>query len=359
MAGSHAKLAGMLVGAAAIGVFAGAAVVAWLHPDVDDSAIHHASETLPVTAPVELRSAEEMAPLGAVVSKPVSQAIQPRGGTGDRVVTDRALNTGTVIHTGDLVAEVAGEPIIAIPSTVPLYRDLAVGDRGNDIRLLETALAKVGVLNESPDALATERTRAAVNALRRRAGYPALPAGVVLLLKQTAPVPDGATITAAAQVGDTVDGDHPLITAETRGTVISARADLLAVRFLEIGAPVTVTDTRGRAAQTTVAEVSAFQEASSDRPAGHDVTIEMPKDIELAAGDSVTITVAASGKPQPSVPLTALRHDGAQAYVLVATDTDPTKPSRRVDVTVVAQSGGWAVLSDSTLTEGMIVVVRP
>lgn len=349
---------GRIMVAAAAGCLVGASVTAWLLPDVDDSAIRHATESMRVTAAVELRSPNAMSPLQAVVTPPLTETAHLRDGGFVSVITADPPKVGETIRAGDVIAEISGRPVLAFPRAVPLYRDLSVGDKGNDVKQLETILAERGLLGEQPDSRATERTRKAVNELLSEAGHAELPEGLVLKLADTVVIPDGAKVMAAAEVGDQLDAEHPLATIETRGSVVTARADVLSAAFLEPGSPVTLTNVRGTAAEAKVESKSAFQEATSDHPAGYDVVIAPPEGLDLEVGGAVVVSVAATGEPQPAVPLSALRHEGAQTYVLAVPDAGQTTQPNRVDVVVGSQSDGFAILRDSSLPEGTLVVLR-
>ena len=353
-----ARRVGRLMVAAAVGFLAGALVTAWVLPDVDDSAIRHATESLRVTAPVESRSASAMPPLQAVVTPPRTETVQPRDGGSVSVLTASPPKVGQKIRAGDIVAEISGRPVLAFPRSVPLYRDLSVGDKGNDVRQLERTLAERGLLGGQPSSRATERTRKAVNELLARAGHAKVPPGVVLPLADTVIIPDGATVTAAAEIGDRLDAEHPLVTVETRGSVVTARADVLSVAFLEPGSSVTVTNIQGASAEARVTSKSAFQEATTDQPAGYDIVIAPPEGLELEVGDAVVISVASTGEPQLAVPLSALRQDGDHTYVLVVPDAGQTTQPSRLDVVVDGQSDGYAILRGSSLSVGTLVVLR-
>ncbi len=344
--------------AAAVGCLVGALFTAWLLPDVDDSAIRHATESLRVTSAVEMRSPNAMAPLQAVVTPPQTETVVPREDGSLSIVTARPPKAGQTIRAGDVVAEVSGRPLLAFPTSVPLYRDLSVGDQGNDVRQLEEILAGRELLGERPDRRATDATRQAVDRLLTQAGYAGRSADSVLLLADTVIVPDGAKVTAAAAVGDRLDGEHPLVTVETQGPTITARADVLSAAFLEPGTSVTVTTSQGTAMQAQVTSKSAFHEATTDQPAGYDVVIAPPEGLELTVGGVVMVTVAASGEPQPAVPLSALRQEGGTTYVLTVADAGQTTQPNRVDVVITSQADGFAILRDGSLTQGTLVVLR-
>jgi hypothetical protein len=60
------------------------------------------------------------------------------------IVTQQPPGPGTRVANGSLLAQVAGRPVFAMLGTTPMYRDLAVGDRGPDVAQLQADLAALG-----------------------------------------------------------------------------------------------------------------------------------------------------------------------------------------------------------------------
>jgi len=114
-----------------------------------------------------------------------------------------ALPTGgdDRLDPGDLVVELSGRPVIALPGEVPAYRDLGLGDKGTDVRQLRAALCTVGVLvsgcDDAPDDFDVATARA-LEALYLQLGYspprhgrgPGLPATEVLYVPRLPAVID-------------------------------------------------------------------------------------------------------------------------------------------------------------------------
>ncbi|MBF4589334.1 peptidoglycan-binding domain-containing protein [Curtobacterium sp. VKM Ac-1395] len=67
--------------------------------------------------------------------------VTTRAGT----VTASSCTTGGVLRSGLEIARIDDVPVIAMATGTPLYRDLAVGDRGDDVRGLQQELARLGV----------------------------------------------------------------------------------------------------------------------------------------------------------------------------------------------------------------------
>jgi hypothetical protein len=60
------------------------------------------------------------------------------------VVTHVRVHKGETVNAGDVVTEIAGRPILALPGGIPAYRDIQPGDQGPDIEQLQTALNELG-----------------------------------------------------------------------------------------------------------------------------------------------------------------------------------------------------------------------
>jgi hypothetical protein len=87
------------------------------------------------------------------------------------VVTGTPIPIGGQVEAGDVLVEVTGRPVIALPGRLPAYRDLEVGDDGPDVVQLKHALAGLGLDAGEPDDVYTDQTAAAVAALYERLGY--------------------------------------------------------------------------------------------------------------------------------------------------------------------------------------------
>jgi hypothetical protein len=76
-------------------------------------------------------------------------------------VTASACTTGGALRSGAEIARIDDVPVIAMATGTPLYRDLAVDDRGDDVRGLQQALARLGV-PVTVDGIVGDRTLRAV-----------------------------------------------------------------------------------------------------------------------------------------------------------------------------------------------------
>ncbi|GIJ60273.1 peptidoglycan-binding protein [Virgisporangium aurantiacum] len=111
-----------------------------------------AAETRPpdpsvLTAPVERRVLTQTVTARGTVAASATVEVTPvaaAAGTGAQVVTAVRVARGATVEPGDVLLEVSGRPLIALPGTVPAYRDLRPGAAGDDVRQLQEALRTLG-----------------------------------------------------------------------------------------------------------------------------------------------------------------------------------------------------------------------
>lgn len=72
-------------------------------------------------------------------------------------VTDFACNTGMSVSSGDALLSLDGEPKLALATATPLWRDVTVGSRGDDVRAFQQELLRLGHAIEA-DGVAGRRT---------------------------------------------------------------------------------------------------------------------------------------------------------------------------------------------------------
>ncbi|MFT4050989.1 MAG: peptidoglycan-binding domain-containing protein [Microbacterium sp.] len=131
--------------------------------------------------------------------------------TATGTITQTFCQAGTTITSGTSLLYVDDAPVIALYTSTPLYRDLAAGDTGSDVRALQEELARLGY-DVTSDGYYGWGTREAVRALEEAAGQ-TKPDGLLTLaeaawLPQTDIVPDSCE----AAVGQAFSGGSPLAT---------------------------------------------------------------------------------------------------------------------------------------------------
>ncbi|MFI6522905.1 peptidoglycan-binding protein [Spirillospora sp. NPDC050679] len=78
----------------------------------------------------------------------------PAQGSGAQLLTGAYTKAGKSVRAGDVLVAVSGRPLIALQGKVPLYRDLRPADTGDDVAMLQKALARLGY-GRGPDKAGT------------------------------------------------------------------------------------------------------------------------------------------------------------------------------------------------------------
>ncbi|MFT4157434.1 MAG: peptidoglycan-binding domain-containing protein [Microbacterium sp.] len=148
-----------------------AGAVGWLARGVDAATPDPLSEplrALPVVIDVE--STDRVITTAAAVvvhTRPGPVIASPKDG----VLTSLDIVEGSQISNGSRVFAVNDVPVLAMVSSAPLYRSLAVGDRGPDVVRLQQWLASLGY-NVETDGRYGSETTSAVADFRQKNGLP-------------------------------------------------------------------------------------------------------------------------------------------------------------------------------------------
>lgn len=90
--------------------------------------------------------------------------------TGPQVIT-RLPDRGDKVGEGGVLMTISGRPVFALGGAQPAYRDLGPGVEGEDVKQLETALARMGLDTGQVDGRYDTATGRAVAELYRRSGF--------------------------------------------------------------------------------------------------------------------------------------------------------------------------------------------
>ena len=152
-------------------VLAAASVAAGVVVSGGEDATSAARERAPATAPVE------RGPLASMVAVNGTLTYRARADGSSYSVVNRARGTytrlpseGRRVDCGDVLYRVDDEPVLALCGPVPAYRDLEIGDEGNDVRQLNRSLRRLGFATDPRDRDFTWRTAAALRRLQRDRG---------------------------------------------------------------------------------------------------------------------------------------------------------------------------------------------
>lgn len=266
---------------------------------------------------------------------------------GEPILVHRAKSPGDTVAPGDLVGIIGGEGVFALEGPLPLYRDLTLDDSGHDVQELQRALTAIGYRTNT-DGKVTEATLAAVTALLR-SELRDIPTEGIRIIKRSyfVVLPEGSRVVAqAAQVGQAISPDTPLLTLESSAPYVEFSASLREVDRLNSIPELTITTSAG----STVGTVQSIGELTSG-PQGASKTVRLEvQDPALLVPDQ-TLAVSSGGDMTPvlAVPASAVRQDGSSTYLLIpapdsSQGTDAGQPVR-LPIEVLRTGGGWAAIS--------------
>ncbi|GAA4846898.1 hypothetical protein GCM10023221_27020 [Luteimicrobium xylanilyticum] len=375
-----------------------------------DAAIASADTSPVVTAKVAehtVRNSDDL--LTGTVSLGNTEALTVPSPDGVAVVTKINVGRGDVLRPGQVVGEVSGTSVVALALPFPLYRDLAPGDTGSDVKAVQDELVTLGLMSsaaadgtygggtavavaklfssgggapppasgDARAALATARqaladakddegeTASAVASASKAVATAEAAAGTPLPRSAVVLVPaHGAEVVAVAKVGDSLAGGDDLLSVRSGSATVTVRAAVDQVP--KVGAAVRVASVVDTSVSVdgVVSHVGQFTAGKDAQGPGNDVVVKLSSVHGLADGDSVTVTPR-SGAPTSkglAVPLTSLRDaaDGS-SYVLRVTNP-PTggkghPTTERVTVELGASGNGYALVDGGSLRSGDVVVV--
>jgi len=357
------------MGVVAAVAVAGAAVAAWGFGG-GGSASPHPTAAGPGTARVErttLVDYEEVdgrvdfgdaAPLNYLPpTRPVSTA-PPSGAPGpDPADEGRQLVTwlpplGATVHRGESLFKVDNRPVVLLYGTLPLYRTLAAGSKGPDVKQFEQNLAALGITGVTVDEDYTAATAAAVDRWRQRLGLAktgTVAPGEVLYAEQAIRVSAHRL-----RVGDPATGEIMSYTGTTRS--VTAQVPVERRRYATIGGPVTVRLPGGKDVDGVVARVG------DDKP---DAAPDQAVPVLVTVADQAALGTAEQGTARVrfvieqrdnvlAVPVTALVALAEGGYGLQVVDGATT---RYVAVETGLFARGRVEIRSGDIREGTTVVV--
>ncbi len=163
-----AVIAAVAILAAGIGWFAGQRIKS----PAEIAAETEAPEASLITVPVEERELSTSVVLrGQVEFDDVAEIPVNPSAEGSTIITNVPLATGDELVEGAVAIEVAGRPLFVLEGELPVFRPLAPGVEGPDVRQLETSLARLGYDPGVVDEVFDNNTENAISEFYRAAGY--------------------------------------------------------------------------------------------------------------------------------------------------------------------------------------------
>ena len=268
---------------------------------------------------------------------------------------------GNVLKAGDFIGIIGADPVFVLEGPLPLYRDLNLGDNGDDVLAFQKALNSAGYSTVQSGTV-TEDTLDAVTRLHRAhlTGVPS--EGVTSIARSNyAILPGGShTVTAVAAVGQLISDGNPIASVETSEPYVESSVELAVANKLKAGDRVSLRTSTG-SVEGTITSIGELQNDPS-KGAAKSVRFSADDPSKLTPGQSASITSKGNTSTTLAVPTTAVRQDSQGTYVLVekggsSTATGKDAPAtERVNVEVLRTAGGYAAIN-ANLSAGQKVLV--
>lgn len=163
-----AVIAAVALIAAGVGWFAGQRIKS----PAEIAAATEAPEASLITVPVEERELSTSVVIrGQVEFDDVAEIPVNPSAQGSTIITNVPLAVGEELVEGAVAIEVAGRPLLVLEGELPVFRPLAPGVEGPDVRQLEEALTRLGYDAGVVDEVFDNNTEEAIAAFYRAAGY--------------------------------------------------------------------------------------------------------------------------------------------------------------------------------------------
>lgn len=232
-----------------IGVFAGALATTWLSSSAPLA--KPASHRLDQFSPASMTFDDAQKVNLNVVAQASASLLSPSSGT----LTRLDCSQGASLASGKSMLSIDGAPKVVLATSVPLWRDLKVGDTGQDVEAIQVELSRLGFAT-AIDTKFGSRTLDAYNKLLQSNDIPKQDA-VNLDTLIWLPAPTVSVAKCDASLGDRVTAGEKLIepqSTDTRVQVASAGNDSVAgERVLEIGGVTVPIDASGAGLVPTIA----------------------------------------------------------------------------------------------------------
>ncbi|WP_167050762.1 MULTISPECIES: efflux RND transporter periplasmic adaptor subunit [unclassified Salinibacterium] len=312
-------------------------------------------EPIQVTAQIEKRIVEAPPTFTGTIVAGREIALSPGILPDPSIVTRQDLAVGDRVEYGDLLGVVSGFPYFAFPVT-PLYRDLELKMRGDDVTAFQSSLREIGY-NVTVTGVIDSQTLAAVDKLYGHSDLDA-PKGHVEF-RSFLTINSLGQVAEAAPVASTVGEDQPLIRMSVSDPSVRFRADVIDASRLSENQAVTL-HAGAETAEGVIRHVGEPDAGGDGKKPGSDVVVETADEAILQLPDATTVEVRlvdGGGEEELAVPATAIRQDTDGYYLLPAARGDATPPPP-IRIEILATNGGWVAIRGTEIELGLEVRVN-
>ena len=292
-----------------------------------------------ITATVDQGSLEQTVGVTASVSRRAQQQIALQGASSPSIVTKQPLKVGDQISVGNVIAEINGRPVFAVPGAFPFYRDLSTGQSGPDVSQLQVALKTAGY-RLNADGNFGSATEVALRAMYKSAGYK------IATAASTPQVPAGGSAT--TPTSDQAVSSGSAGPAVATSVVVIPRTELIA--FATLPAFVVSTPTLGTLLDTKSQIIAEEGEVVATTDVAADVAAQLEAGMTGILtgpdGQEIVVTVASVSGGAPPTAGTgtaqdlAVPVDGSASPSASGQAGDAASNGQSAASTVVLASGG-------------------
>lgn len=322
---------------------------------LDEKVIAEQNAPIDAYADVESRVVSAGLVLSGVVKEAKRIDLNVPGLAPDHVVVRSPLKTGDLLRPGGLVSVINGRPYIALGQPLALYRDLKIGDSGDDVELFQARLSDAGYATSRSGTVTRDTVDAAAR-LFKAYGF-ALPTVTETVSDSPEPdsaegrtasvipgdqflsIPEGRNVVVKSAGVGSRPGDGPVATLRRGQNYVEARLDITEIDEVKSGDEVQV-EFGAQTATGKIAEIGDFT-TDDDGASGYSVTVE-PSDLDADWKPETAATLRAGGTEEATlaVPTIAVRSDSEGDFVTKKDGEVKT----RVGVKVLRSDAGFAAI---------------
>ncbi|WP_144267612.1 peptidoglycan-binding domain-containing protein [Leifsonia xyli] len=196
----------------------------------------------------------------AEVQEPISVTMTPQA-VNEKMVVRMAVSPGDALQPGALIGVIGGFPYFALPGSLAPYRDLAAGDKGDDVKMLQNALNMSGY-QAGEDGVVGRMLFNAVAAMYKANGVEGHSWSLISTAQFVSVEAMPAAVLSVPKVGSLLGKDNPLLTVSSGAPFLALNANSTLIRELTVG-----TELRAQVngELTAVAVTNVANTSSSDK----------------------------------------------------------------------------------------------
>ncbi|MEU9256212.1 peptidoglycan-binding protein [Streptomyces sp. NPDC048270] len=264
-------------------------------------------------------------------------------------------SANSVVDGGERLYSVDDKPVILMHGGLPAWREFAAGmTDGEDVVMLERALAALGYTDFTVDEEFTDKTQAAIKRWQKNTGLP--PTGKIELGRIVFAPGALRVAQSALGPGDQAAPGAEVLQASASDQMVAADIPATAQELAVKGSSVQIELPNGKRTRGTISAVSRPKTAEDgNKVVPISVTLVSPTDVKGIQEGAVTVIVARTeAKDVHSVPVTALLPLAGGGFAVQIMDGTNI---RRVTVQTGAFANGRVEISGPGITEGARVGV--